>query len=356
LAEINLPEHLLAKYGPEIRAGLLAVQHKRAEFEFNHPSERRPVYQFPPPSNLQVISEPKPSPAAWPSDIKAWPLVILAGMRSNHGGSARLYFLIRALDKPGRGLVKRADLFAYLAELAVDTRQRRRWLRDALDLGLLAEKGLHGEPVYFYPSLGRAALLLGCDRVGKPAELRAAELARSGWRAVVWAGFLATLNNKPMSQEQKAALTGIAPRVQRLYQAAIPGQVQKNFAYTTFTPEQVAGVKELQGRAVFVSHSGRVLQRLPDTRIVPLSVSRSLARGRSKKAQAMINQSLSQGRQGQEIIIRLFCESPKQTKASQARLKGDAIPPWEVQEVFEHLTTGPRAAMWQAIPTGGKAL
>jgi hypothetical protein len=141
--------------------------------------------------------------------VKIWPLVVLAAIKNKRGGAARLWFIAKSLDAAGSGKVNQVQLFEHLADLGVGGRNRRRWMRDSLDLGLLREVLYrNGEIVYRLASWERGAGMLGCSQIGKPAAVVARSLISPGWRALVWGGYLATLEGQIVSQETKYKLTG----------------------------------------------------------------------------------------------------------------------------------------------------
>ena len=188
-------------------------------------------------------------------------------------------------------------------------------------------------------------MILGCDHIGKPAKISTSGLCGMGWRAHVWAGYLATLGNRPVSQAVKCLLTGVDPRTQRNYQAALPGTARKNYAKTHIKPGNVEGDREVNGRVLF-SKYGQVFQRLPDQRIVPSEIAEPCKRGRSRKAQAFINSSSLLGR-ASEFTPRLFNSSNKQAKATIRTLsRSNQTPP---TEIFELIYAGNHANLYQAI-------
>ena len=286
-----------------------------------------------------------PIPAGY---IKIQPELGIASIRNRHAGAFRVWTLARDLDigpdikhPDGRGHITQRALWERLTQLIVGDRKRRRWLRDAIQTRLLKIVG----DQYYLVGLGRAGLILGCDHVGKPAKISTSGLCGMGWRAHVWAGYLATLGNRPVSQAVKCLLTGVDPRTQRNYQAALPGTARKNYAKTHIKPGNVEGDREVNGRVLF-SKYGQVFQRLPDQRLVPFEIAEPCKRGRSRKAQAFINSSSLLGR-ASEFTPRLFNSSTKQAKATIRTLsRSNQTPP---TEIFELIYAGNHANLYQAI-------
>ena len=276
--------------------------------------------------------------------IKIWATVGLASIRNKTSGAWRAWQICKHIDQ-GSGKVTRAELWTYFDALGIGERKRRRWVSKALRLGLIRE---HKE-YYYSVNLGRAAVILGCKKVGLPATVKTAALVRSGWRAYVWAAYLATLNNKPVSQATKARLTGVLPRTQRIYQASVPGSARQNYTERGFARARKSqGLNDVCEIHTFENERGKIVQRLPDARIVPLDVSKTTKRGRSRKAQKLVNHiSLSMERDPDKVS-RLFCETAKGVKSA---LK--AIAKLNIKdrpgEIFEHLQAGPRANSWRVV-------
>lgn len=277
--------------------------------------------------------------------IKLWPVAILAAINNKRHGAARIWVLARALDSQGSGKVKRSDLWDFCADLSIGERKRRRWLRDAINFGLLREH----DDFYYLAGLAPGALALGCQQIGKPATLAASELVRSGWRAHVWSAYLATLNGRPMSQEAKQAVTGIDPRTQRNYQAALPGEARRNYAETDLPGDHAEGLQEHSRESAFVGRNGRVIYRLPDQRMVPEFIAQAQPKGRSRKAQKLINLSFSEKRDP-GFVMRLFHETHRGVEAAIRKISRADIPPWEQPtELFELIFAGKRSNLWQPV-------
>lgn len=342
---------------PELAKAQALLERRRAEYNFNHP-----VYTTPRTSAITPLEparsgsspESLPSRSAgqahqWPETVKVWPVILLAAILTKHAGALRLYLLARSLDVTGAGHISRKSLFDYLNHLQLDERQRRRWLADALSLGLVVYS--ERSNAYYLVNLARAAQLAGASSIGYPSTIGAAPLVRHGWRAYVWSAYLASIGEeRVISQNKKCELTGIDPRTQRNYQAAIPGKARHNYAVTHFKPAHIAGLQEVRGYTLFRTEQGQVFQRLPDNRIVPIFISRSLPRGRSKKAQRALNCSL-QVERANDKVFKLFFESPKQAEQAIRNMGKQDIPPWERPEALYSLDyAGRENNRWRALP------
>lgn len=359
-------ESLIAKFGydqaAEIIRGLATVEHRRSELAFNHrpdPRQVRPVpitviNHFPPlPDPFPDPPVPPPQPNHKPSEaellVKIQPVPGMVAIKAKLGGAWRLWSLAHLVDKNGSGKVSRAELFGFLDRLDVDERQRRRWIAEALRAGLIRQDGKN----YYLAGLARMAAAVGSASVGLSAWVRADDLVRPGWRGLVWSGYLCTLGpGAVISQDTKAEITGVDPRTQRNYQASQPGQAIINLAERGYTKRPaeaeklVAGLADVSGRPYFVTHEGRIFQRLPDSRIVPTYQARAGKWGRSRKAQAVLNFSLLAQRDPEQPR-RLFYKSEKAIRRAVKRLQDIVMRPGELfQKLIEPRR---RAHLWQPV-------
>lgn len=352
----SVPPALVEKYGLSVfQAGLDICEHRRKEYRFNHPTpvrEIQPLPQLLPQQPAETTGQV--TQVQQPEWVKFWPLLMLKALQVKHSGAIRVYFLARALDVEGQGKVERVDLLDYLKTLKVDTRQRQRWLRDALDLGLFVSHRKKDESIHYeIIGLSRAAIILGCEKIGRPAGVPARRLVRMGWRAYVWAGYLTTLRERPVSQVKKAAATGVDERTQRNYQKSL-GNRRGNFSRTNYSPDHIGGLQEINGFHLIKSTKGRgVYQKLPDIRTVPVFAARMGLKGRSRKVQKLINATLYYQVRGWSNYQKLFTDDHKQTKALHKQIGRSDTPPWEIPDVtFELQFPGQFNNLWSAVPTG----
>lgn len=355
-----IPEDLIQKYGSEVfSTALAAIYWRRREIDLDQkkptrpkPVEIQPAAEIQPAGETPTGSRPTGDQA---SSVKIWPSLLLSAFQGNHGGAGRIYFLARSLDRDGRGWIEVDELVAFLRSLRVGERKRRRWSLDAVRLGLFHETIFKktGKRVYFLAGLARAALAVDAARVGRPAGVDPRDLVSIGWRSLVWSAYLQTLNDRPVSQARKAELTGVSERVQRLYQARQPGSKIQNFVDRGRAARgRAAGLRESCNIHVF-EWRGRAIQKLPDIRSVPSFLASRLPRGRSKKAQAALNDSLSFVRQAESSggDVRLFCDNVRQVKASLRRVARSEMAACErPAEVFEHVDHRRGVNRWRAVP------
>lgn len=312
------------------------LNNRRAEYALEH--------DRPKPDQVRLMVQPIPTQPH--QALKTWPVVIMAADQKKAGGAIRLYFIARMIDRRGSGKVDKAELWGWLKYFRVGDRKRRRWIAQAKAYGLLSET----DNYYYLLSLGRAALAVGCDRVGRPAKISGLAMVSSGWRAHVWAAYLSTLHGRPVSQQTKERLTGVSERTQRNYQAALPGEKRGNYAVTKHKGDRLTMFREYGRGAAFVGRDGKIIFKLPDTRNVPGFIATAAPRGRSRKAQKMINQtSFYVERGNHDSHFRLFYDKNADRAARRIANNSD-LPPWELpREVFEFTKAHKFNNTWRPI-------
>lgn len=281
--------------------------------------------------------------------LKIWPLLAMSAWQSNNGGGYRAWQLAKLADPKGGGRIPPDRLNKFIDGLGITKRTRQRWVSQAIDLGLF-KPGHNGDLIMV--SLANAAIILNCDTIGNPAEIETRDLISKGWRSVVYAGYLATLNS-PMSQKVKEKITGVPVRTQQLYLAQLQFDKETNYCKRDLPADvnHLAGYKDLSGRHLFTNEQGEVLQKLPDKIKVPDSVAMQAPRGRSKKAQQTINAALSNGMQGGSIkrTVRLFHATSKGLAAALRGIDNHKLQLVEGQtDLFLLHGSKARAVFWES--------
>lgn len=355
----EIQRKLIEKYGAAvISAGLSAALNRGREYRFNHPEPVRsappeqPVVHLPA-DYLRTVTSETSMLASKSESVKIWPVIVLASIRANQGGAARAWFIARNLDLKGtgQGHIQKAALREYLKIAGVDDRQRRRWLSQALELGLLTLSRSGSE--YYIVGLAEGAKLLGVQYAGRPAVIAAHRFVDHGWRAYIWAAYLATLNNRPISQETKCNLTGIDPRTQRIYQSKASGSARPNYTQTILPGSHISGMHDNGKPGAFIGRNGKIVVRLPDIRVVPMFVAQSRPRGRSRKVQKQLNSSFSLER-AKGNYFRLFHETHQGLEKEQRKLAhADVAMPDAPTEMFELELIGRKSNLWRPVLAGG---
>lgn len=325
----------------EVEKAQALLNNRRAEYAMEHGAPK--TYQARP------VAKPIPLPQlSQPSQpIKIWPLIVFAADKQRLGGAIRLFFIARMIDKRGSGKVAKAELLSWLQYLKVGDRKRRRWLAQAKAQGLIIEV----DDFYYLVSLAKAALAVECNQVGRPAKIAVYSFVGNGWRAHVWASYLSTLRGRPMSQATKETLTGVSVRTQRNYQAALPGQKRRNYTKTKHRGDRLTMFKEHGRGACFVGRDGTIIFRLPDIRNVPGFIASPTPKGRSKKAQRIVNATSFQVERGNTDanLFRLFYEQNAH-KAAEHIARKSGLAPWDLPgEVYQLEKVYKDSNLWQPV-------
>jgi len=287
------------------------------------------------------------------SRIKIWSKVAISAWQNNAGGGYRAWRMAHHIDRDGSGRVYKRDLYDFISNLGVHPETRRRWVNQALDLGIFSEAIDDHGVIYYLSSLANAAIVFGCRKIGKPASVVASDLVNRGWRSVVWAAYNTNING-PMSQEKKEVETGVPARTQREYLSNVEVEKNKNYARRDLPadPDHLRGYEEVTGRKVLINEQGQVRQKLPDYINVPPEIATREPMGRSKKAQREINTTLSNVGQGNDgnTPLRLFHDTAKDISNTErhipAAIPGETIP----ESLFLKECTQQNFTLWDTVP------
>jgi hypothetical protein len=350
------------KQDEEIARGQALLMLRRAEHE--QQQRHKPVSLgdlLPSAPTPTPKPEPKPQPETKPerkpATVKTWPIMGLRADQSNAGGPWRIWTLARTLDRKGSGAILRDDLQAYCTKLGLPRGTFRRWLAEARKLGIITEREYFtGSKRLILAGADRAAELLGCPHVGgKRAAIPVNYLIGEGWKAYIWAGYIATLRERPASRETMRKMTGVPERTQQEYERQA-GIVQlANYAHDeAWGAEHLAGIRENERPHAFTWHDREtdkkiIVWRTPDTRIAPADVS-CASKGRTRKVNKKLNHvsSFCMERASTRQVFRLFHDDPKSVKATIRKISKADLPPWKIGQ-----EDGPPAELYELKP-GGK--
>jgi len=296
----------------------------------------------------------------FPISLTFFPRIGIAAMRGNFGGAWRLWLITKNLDNEGRGAIPSSALLTYADYLRLNSRTLHRWHNVAGDLGLIHNvTRKSGERWVVITSHEKAAFALGCMHVDRrQAIIPAKALVSTGWRAIVWAGFIATLPGRPISRNKLREITGVPKSTQRNYEKNAGVRRIPNYILSDMTDDFLPGIREFERPHAFKYWDNEqknwvVAWRGPDHRDAS-NVAECGVRGRSRKVNKKIKilQGLSPvGRApfADNNYLRLFNKKDSETKSSLRKLANDDIPPWEVQEIYEHKHDGSNAQFWKVI-------
>ena len=198
-----------------------------------------------------------------------------------------MYTFGKTLDVKGQGTIRKSDLTGFVLSLGVNKRTMHYWMQEGINKGIIKEFEKNGESWLFLPSPAKAAIVLGCEDVGKRMLIDPKLLVRKGWRAEVWSG-TSELSDKPRSREFLQKKYNVRSSTQKYRDNQAGVKREKNFAKSDMDSSHVDAVREFTDhKGVFGSSDKKVCWRLPDTRTAK-NVTKA-APGRAKKNQSIVN-------------------------------------------------------------------
>lgn len=220
----NSPE-LVANYSSELLRANAALLAKRAALGIAAgPATPQPQPAQPQRTPAPAPAQPQPAAVALADSVRVYPDLAVAILRTDTAATARLYYLARCLDAPGRGMVAVADLRATYAAGAKQVMSWRR-MRQILTAGegvfwtadAPGRIRLHG-PAHI-------ALTLGVERLtGRPVALPRGDLLKGmqHFRATLLSVWYAGKqddngNAAPFSRGKLAEISGVSESSQRTY-------------------------------------------------------------------------------------------------------------------------------------------
>ena len=249
---------------------------------------------------------------------KAYPTILTAFLKHELAAPGRIYLLLKAMDKDGRGWLYVNDVRQRLTRKASPWRVCGwRRLRQIFQQGrgVMWERDGNGRIWLYSPA--RIAQALDCGRLrGKPvlipipALLGGIQEARAHFYASFHSG---RRRNNPISRETVTAVTGATDVTQRTYEKVAGVKTQQNIAVgEPFSKETAETRSWRQGTAVFdfIDHNGRqgpakrhyVAWQLPNSYT---GCHQPATRGRQKKLNRQIDLVTQQAR-GNDLQARLF--------------------------------------------------
>jgi len=242
--------------------------------------------------------------------------------------------------------------------LGIDRRKFRRWLREAERIGLVRVASHRSGPVLILTGIERAAEIIGCESLGpRPMELPAEDLLGAGWRANVWAAYLASLGDGKVtiSRSKLRELSGVPERSQARWEAEAGVIARANYAVS----DRAAGGLEWE-RDFIRSHAfawrdpasgGRVIAwRLPDTRIASGQL-RSCASGRTRKINRELRGASFYKVRGRLRQLRIFRVSLRAAEDAARRIcqPDQPLALLPVREMYWPRFRARRATIWSEL-------
>ena len=298
--------------------------------------------------------------------VKVYPDIALAMLRQGQSAAGRLWFLLRHLDKEGRGVLRVVNIRETLTK--TKTRHRLcgwRQLRNLLKRGEGIYWQRDKEHVWLR-SAGKVAVNLGVERLnGRPVAIPVKKLLGTigEARAYLYASFHAArqpvserhLGQKPIARDTLTELTGLTAECQRGYERRVGVRVSRNYVVGERVSQ--SGKEERiwqQGGAAFEFVDYRGGQGKPGRGYIawqlPNSYTVSLAhrpKGRQKRINRKLSDLFMQGMTGnaqQSIEKRYFGDGAGAVRAvRRKKCAGD--------EVFwlQHGSGNGRFRMWHIL-------
>jgi len=277
--------------------------------------------------------------------LKIYPEIILSAIRTKKPvGGVRLYCLFKAANTSGNGNMRAVTFKDYCRKSGVKKSRYNRWLRYALNMGILSRTGETLSAI----SWGKAAVRCGIQKPLQIAcDMPAERIVEARWAAWVWAAYLLLHKDRPISRNALEELTGVPDSTQRRYEVQAGVVNQANYADYGFPDQDPDNAIAEEGNGYFWYH-GRMKKRLPNTRIVK-GVFRC-SRGRMKKYNRAILQALSLWGGGHKInkLYHHTLRSLKRTLRSVRKDNQDHKTRADV--VFLHAADHQGVGLWGAVP------
>lgn len=260
----------------------------------------------------------------------------------SYGGAWRVWTVLRHLDQGiGSGIVCEHCLDAWAKKHKIPSRRWSRWMQAAIDAEWIRRYTRHRSGiktvVYGYCKPAMVANTVGCQYIEtQMVNMDFALFSAPDPAKYIWAAYLKTLPQTPISRKKMRELTGVAENTQYKYERELGIRSIRNFAVTDFKPAEIDMIREFAGSHYFVlidPHTKQryVARRLPDTRVVNLLGIDPIYR---KYLARRINRELS----GNDMVkrVRLFHEDHQTLERAQRKL-GRLSARNEVHDRPEHL-------------------
>lgn len=275
-------------------------------------------------------------------DIKLFPEILFqAGRHGKPVSAFRLWFIAKDFNPGGSGFIPAKAFRQHLHGLGVNRQTAMRWLEQALALGLLFKGG----EVYRIASWQEGARIAGVRKLMGAVKVERKLFLAKGWLAICWAAYLQHFRSM-IARQTLEELTGVPPRTQLEYERKTGVINQANYATYGKVLDNPGLAIRLFAQPGHYTCRGEMRRRLPNSRDCKQIEGISLAnKGRLKH----INRALDQvaGSPMTNVpILRLYCESPKQTKKALKKQKvWEGNPKERVGFIYEYALPKGRTAM-----------
>lgn len=299
------------------------------------------------------------------TSVALFPLLGLAAEQARKSGAWRVWEAARYLDEDGSGVVLQSRLFGFVVlENRVNLSTWKRWESQAVKLGYLQPIKRHtGVEIYKLIGITKLAQSLNLEYIGKyKCELPFSKLLRPGWRSALWAGYITTTQERPISRAKMREITGVPESTQQFYEREAGIVATVNYAHDEGRGiDHLPMVQEYERPHAFKyqlpgSQKQVIAWRLPDNRRAPAPY-RKGARGRSKQINRTLrgnSSSLGTVSPSKAQDDRLFHEKETSVKHTLKKIARKDISPVSanaVRELYQRKQDGYQCHQYRVIST-----
>ena len=254
-------------------AATLQIIYEKATADYSPDQDkvRQPLFDD---SKAIRSSLPSPSqttePFSFPGEMRIWPQLTLWAAQRNMGGAIRIWAFAKALDPSGSGVVDKSQLLDYLKWLKVSSASRYRWMRSAIQSGLM--RPVRSGSQFLICGIQNAGQILNCQDIGPRCLTDAKKLTHTHWKSNVWDLILTQFKNRPISRATLFQITGIPSRTQLELERFGHVQAQHNWCITNVDPALINPYTEFSRPHAFIAHIGKqthIVYQLPNHYNVP---------------------------------------------------------------------------------------
>ena len=285
--------------------------------------------------------------------VKVYPDILLHAARKKNGGAGRLWFLAKYFNAGGCGSIPNKAFRQYVInDLKVKRGTYDVWLARALHIGIIQRQDKNLKLAGY----AAAAVIVGCDHIGRGEYLPLEKFIKKGWLGYVWTTWIKShkLEDRPISRRTMRELSGIPERSQRLYDKQAGTKIQANYAKDTTRPgsqgmiEYINEFEQDKIKSKAFLNSGEITWRLPNS--YKTKHIEEAPKGRLRRINNQLQDLLNNGGRDPKSgnYVRRYCESDKQVKRSQKNIRKLGNKDIEVPDFIYQLSD--KKGFWHAIP------
>lgn len=273
--------------------------------------------------------------------IKIYPLPAIRMTKSGKGlGAVRIYFLAKHFNSWGSQRVIEKDFRDWIIGLGINKRRYYRWLKDALDLGLINREGGHLVLI----SYTAMAINSGSESIGAAYMLTMKQFLQRDLLSHLWKCYMVGFNGKITSRAKLEKRTGIKPKTQYRYEKK--RGIKRTCQYASdpaYKADDIEAFREFKNPTAFV-HLEKIYWCIGS--IVEVSGVQTVASQRQRKIQRDLDNLETKVLRDYSFFFRSFNRSDKQLKQTFRNLRKRSIADKRIPEYVYLLD---KANLWQAV-------